>query len=119
VATQSVIHSVEQQKPAIVVPIPKLSPKAIMQADLSRILSMRQQIEAIEEQLNEAETSVRVALESGADVEAGLFRASLKTTERRNVAWKSVVERELGEDYSRRVLAATKPDSYTTLVVSA
>jgi hypothetical protein len=35
------------------------------------------------------------------------------------VSWKSVVERELGEDYAKRVLAATKPDTYTHLVVTA
>jgi len=52
-------------------------------------------------------------------VEDGLFRAFLKTTERRSVAWKSIVERELGEGYANRVLAATKPDKFTTLVVSA
>jgi hypothetical protein len=35
------------------------------------------------------------------------------------VSWKSVVERELGEDYAKRVPAATKPDTYTHLVVTA
>ena len=38
--------------------------------------------------------------------------------ERRSVAWKAVVERELGEDYARRVLAATKPETYVSLAVT-
>jgi hypothetical protein len=80
---------------------------------------LRQQIESLEQQLGEAQTDVKTALESGAEVEAGLFRASLKVTERTNVSWKTVVERELGGDYARRVLASTKPDKYVNLVVTA
>jgi hypothetical protein len=53
---------------------------------------------------------VKSALESGADVEPGLFRPSLKFTERTNISWKSVVE---------RVLASTKADKYVNLVVTA
>ena len=116
-ATQIVSSVVQQQKPALVVSIPKQFPKPIEQDELCRILSMRQQIEAIEGKLKAAEADIRSALESGASIGPGVFRASLKTTERRNVAWKSVVERELGQDYAVRVLAATKPDTYTKLIV--
>jgi|SRR5882762_8098172 len=94
-------------------------PHHICQAELAHILELRRQREAIDERIKEAEDSVRTALEVGAVVEDGIFRAYMKTTERRSVAWKSVVERELGEDYATRVLAATKPDRFSTLVVSA
>lgn len=115
-ATQQIVPSVvPQQKSAVV----SISQELITQDELCYILSMRQQIEAIEAKLEEAESRVRIALETGSEVQPGIFKAFLKTFERRNVAWKIVVERELGEDYAKRVLAATKPDSYTSLIVSA
>jgi hypothetical protein len=92
---------------------------AITQSELAQLLEMRRQREALDEQITEAEVSLRAALEAGAQVETGIFRAYLKVTERRSVAWKAVVERELGEDYATRVLAATKPDKFSALVVSA
>jgi hypothetical protein len=100
---------------------PQVSPQIqiVPQDKLALIISLRHEIEQLEAQLGEAHTEVKAALESGAEVEPGLFRASLKVTERTNVSWKSVVERELGGDYAKRVLAATKPDKYTHLVVTA
>jgi predicted RNase H-related nuclease YkuK (DUF458 family) len=92
---------------------------AVTQSELAHLLEMRRQREALDEQITEAEVSLRAALEVGAAVEVGIFRAYLKVTERRSVAWKAVVERELGEDYATRVLAATKPDKFSALVVSA
>ncbi len=43
----------------------------------------------------------------------------MKTVERRSVPWKQVVERKLGVEYAKRVLAGTKPDCFTHLVVTA
>ena len=98
-------------------PSPKV--ESVTQDRLAEIIMLRQQIEQLEAQLGEAQTDVKSALEAGADVEPGLFLASLKFTERTNVSWKSVVERELGGDYTKRVLAATKPDKYVHLIVTA
>ncbi|HET6143865.1 MAG TPA: hypothetical protein VFE02_10170 [Candidatus Acidoferrales bacterium] len=98
-------------------PSPKI--QTVTQDKLALIITLRHEIEQLEQQLGEAQTDVKSALESGAEVEAGLFRASLKTSSRTNVAWKSVCERELGEDYITRVLAATKPDKYVHLIVTA
>ena len=98
-------------------PVPAV--RLIPQQELARILELRREIDMLEADLKAAEQSVRDQLDCGASVESGLFQAYLKSTERRSVAWKSVVERELGEDYAKRVLAATKPDTFTTLVVSA
>lgn len=100
---------------------PQVSPRVeqITQDRLAEIITLRQQIEELEKQLGEAQTDVKFALESGAEVEPGLFRATLKVTERTSVSWKSVVERELGEDYAKRVLSSTKPDKYVHLVVTA
>jgi hypothetical protein len=98
-------------------PVPSI--RSIPQQDLARILELRRDIETLEADLKSAEQSIHEQLEAGASVESGLFQAYLKTTERRSVSWKGVVERELGEDYARRVLAATKPDTFTHLVVEA
>lgn len=92
---------------------------AILQGDLAYILELRRSISDLEERLEAAETAVRNQLDAGAFVEAGLFRAFLKTTERRSVPWKQVCERELGEAYCAKVLASTKPDKFTHLVVEA
>ena len=86
---------------------------------LAHIHELRRQRTALDEQIGEAEAMVRATLESGATVQQGVFSAYLKTTERRSVAWKSIVERELGEQYAVRVLAATKADKFTSLVISA
>jgi hypothetical protein len=110
-----------QRVPALQFPS-QPSPKKVervTQDRLAEIITLRQQIEKLEARLGEAQTEVKSALESGAEVEPGLFRATLKVTERTSVSWKSVVERELGEDYARRVLSSTKPDKYTHLVVTA
>ena len=56
-------------------------------------------------------------LANGAEVESGAHIAELRTTERRSVQWKAVVERLKGAGYARRVLSATKPKSYTKLIV--
>ena len=102
-ASPSVIHPVQQ----------------ITQFELGALLSLRNRAQQLAEQIQEAEVSLRAALEAGAEVETGIFHAHLKVTERRSVSWKAIVERELGEDYARRVLSATHPDTFTTLVVGA
>jgi hypothetical protein len=92
---------------------------SIPQQELARILELRQEIALLEAEAEAQQNAVRAQLEAGASVEPGLLRAFLKTTERRSVQWKAVCERELGEEYARRVLAATKPDTFTNLVVTA
>jgi len=95
------------------------TPHYICQSELGHVLELRRQREALDECIKEAETAIRSALEVGASVQEGAFSAYLKTVERRSVAWKSIVERELGEEYARRVLSATRPDTFTTLVIGA
>lgn len=112
-ATQIVSH---------VVPFPQsvpASPAVVTQDKLTHFKALTQRIEALEAESKQIEAEIRASLESGAAVEPGIFRAFLKTTERRNVSWKEVVERELGEGYAKRVLAATKPDPTTRLIVEA
>lgn len=96
-----------------------IRPASISQEELGHVLEMRRQRDALDEQLKEAESAVRGALEAGAQVEPGIFHARLKITERRSVAWKEVCARELGDAFTTRVLAATRPDTFVSLVVSA
>ncbi len=101
-----------------VVPFPKPT-EATPQTKLEEIISLRRSIRELETRLDTAEKDVKASLEAGAIHEEGLFRAFLKVSERRSVAWKQIVERELGETYAKRVLAATKTDRFTHLVVTA
>jgi len=103
---------------SVLVPFPAKQP-AITQTELELLLALRAQAEKVALQVAEAEQSVRARLEAGSVVVAGFFKALLKVIERRNVSWKSVVVRVKGQQYADRVLAATKPDVYTTLVISA
>lgn len=114
IVPQVVQHPVKQNVVQIVLP-----PASISQEELGHVLEMRRQREALDEQIKEAETAIRSALESGASVEAGIFHAHVKTYERRSVQWKAVCERELGEAFCTRVLAATRPDQFSTLVIGA
>lgn len=105
------------QQPAVI-PFPSTK-ETVPQTALRQVVELRQQIDRLTEQLKSAEGSIRQRLEGGADVESGLLTARLKVVERRNVSWKSVCERQLGEAYCTRVLAATKPTTSKSLVVEA
>lgn len=118
-ATRSIVHPLSTSNHTNVLHLPAPAVQQITQFELGAVLSLRNRARQLEEQIAEAERSIRDRLESGSAVEDGIFRAYMKTTERRSVAWKAVVERELGEDYATRVLAATKPDKFSTLIVSA
>jgi hypothetical protein len=89
----------------------------ITQETLRMIAKRRAQIEELQFQVKASEQLVLERLKIGAMVAPGLLTARVKTFERRNVAWKEVVVREQGQDYADRVLAATKPDKYESLIV--
>ena len=108
-ATQTVPQAVPFRKPT----------EVITQEKLAYILTLKGEIQERKKALEEAETEVQQGLECAVPVESGLLRAFLKTVERRSVPWKQVVERKLGVDYAKRVLAGTKPDRFTHLVVTA
>ncbi len=91
----------------------------ITQKRLAYILTLKGEIAERKKELEQVETEVQAALEDSLPVESGLLRAFLKTIERRSVPWKQVVERKLGVDFAKRVLAGTKPDRFTHLVVTA
>jgi hypothetical protein len=90
----------------------------IRQEEILEVLDLRNEVARLQAELDERELSVKARLDMGFAVEPGPRSASLKITERRNVSWKSVVERELGEGYASNVLAHTKPTLTTSLVVS-
>ncbi len=108
-ATQTVPQAVPFRKPT----------DTITQEKLAYILTLKGEIAERKKELEQVETEVQAALEDSVPVESGLLRAFLKIIERRSVPWKQVVERKLGVDYAKRVLAGTKPDRFTLLVVTA
>ena len=108
-ATQTVPQAVPFQQPT----------GTITQEKLAYILTLKGEIAERKKALEETETEVQAALEDSLPVESGLLRAFLKIIERRSVPWKQVVERKLGVDYAKRVLASTKPDRFVHLVVTA
>jgi hypothetical protein len=109
----------KQSIPFVVPPQVGPEPEVISQAEVALLLSLRRRMHDLEEQIDAAEASLKSRLQAGAIVEPGTFRAYLKTTERRSVAWKAVCERELGETYCKRVLAGIRPDTFTNLIVEA
>ncbi len=116
----NVSQSVEQSK-LTVVPFP--APQAITQLELTTLLSLRGRLSQIEEQVEAAERSIKARLETGASLEPGDHRAELKENLRRNVSWKTVVERLAerlkldGQLYCARVLASTKPTKTVALII--
>lgn len=114
-----------QQHSAVVVPFPEVGREVIPQGALAQLVELRQASEAAAAKVKAAESMIREKLENGAEVEPGLFRAFVKTSERRSVAWKDVAMR-LAErcglnpsQYAANVLAHTKPTTSTSLVVEA
>lgn len=89
----------------------------IRQATLKKILQLRAAIESEQQDLDRLEAAVKEAIQGGAAVAKGSFRAEVRTWERRSPAWREIVERELGVEYAERVLAHTKPTPQSKLIV--
>jgi hypothetical protein len=66
-----------------VVPAPVVPrPEPVTQQILAFMLTTRQQIVELEKELGEAQAGVQDALQAGAEVEPGMFRAHLIVTDR-------------------------------------
>jgi hypothetical protein len=117
---QSIPQSIERSKLAVV-PFP--APQTITQLELTVLLSLRGRLHQLEEQVEQAEQSIKTRLETGAILEPGDHRAALKENFRRNVSWKDVVIRLAerlkmdGEAYWAKVLSSTKPSRTVSLVI--
>jgi len=102
----------------------QLSPQTetISQAELTLLLSLRSRLSQLESQVETAELSIQQRLEHGATVEPGDHTATLETSYRRNVSWKSVAERLANRfklyGYVARVLAATRPTPVVSLEIN-
>ena len=97
----------------------------ITQAQLIRVVSLRNMISALRSDLEAVESGIKVALENGASVQPGVHVASLKETLRRNVAWREIAERLAdrlysgkGHAYTENVIGNTHPTPSVSLVVS-
>jgi hypothetical protein len=95
------------------------STKKITQKSLASILRARKKIADAQAKLDVVEAALEADLRGGAVVQAGLLVAFIKEWSRRNISWKDVCVRQLGDEYCDRVLAATKAENYSKLVVEA
>jgi hypothetical protein len=99
------------------------APNPITQLELTTLLSLRGRLHQLQEQVEAAEQSIRLRLESGAELELGDHTAEVKENFRRNVSWKDVVVRLAerlrmdGEAYCAKVLNSTKPTRTVSLVI--
>ena len=99
----------------------------ITQRALAAILKRRQKIESLKTELTALEDTLFSDLKAGFQVAPGILVAEIKRIERRSVAWRPTLEREIskrdgegkGEELAERILAATKPSVYENLVVKA
>ena len=113
---QTVPHSLS------VVPFPAVEP--ITQLELTVLLSLRGRLHQLEEQVKQAEKSIKTRLENGTALEPGDHRAELKEYFRRNVVWKAVVIRLAerlrlnGETYCAKVLNSTKSTRTVSVVIA-
>jgi len=92
-------------------------PQTLTQFDLARYVSLSSQIDALKREHADLESQLITSLDGGCKVEPGAHTAQLRSTERRNISWKKVVIRLKSEGYANKVLSATKPTTYTKLVV--
>ena len=115
----------------IVSPTPEVVPfpspqEQITQAQLERVIALRNQVAALKAGLESEEADVKTALEAGTPVEPGTHVASLREGFRRTICWRDVAVRlaerlygnERGEAYCSNVLSNTKPAKTVSLVVS-
>ena len=92
-------------------------PLTIPQLELAAYITRANKIDALKAEQLALEQSLTTALANGFKVESGTHTANLKTTERRNVSWRGVVERLKGSGYVQQVLSHTKPKTFTKLIV--
>lgn len=89
----------------------------ITQFDLARYVSLGNQIDALQRDLEQLGERLTGLLSDGAQIEPGTHTARLESYQRRSVAWKDVVVSLKGEDYTNAVLAVTEPKTHTKLIV--
>jgi hypothetical protein len=96
----------------------------ITQLELELLLSLRNRLQQLKEQVAADEAVLMARIEAGASVDPGVHVVELKESFRRNVSWKAVVIRLAtrlkldGTAYCARVLSATKPDRTVSLIVT-
>ena len=91
--------------------------KNVTQKEMARYATLANRIEKLRGEMAELKGQIIHDLDAGAKPEPGARTASITQVERRSVAWKDVVTRELGDAYAKRVLAGTKPTFFFKLVV--
>lgn len=96
----------------------------ITNADIERILALREakdglkrRIELIEGSLREAEAALVLALETQPELIYGDYTLSVKVTEKRYPAWKEHFLTHAGKERADRILLETAPRIYKSLII--
>jgi hypothetical protein len=125
-ATQESVLQPLSRNSSNVVQITALPSLPITQLELTTLLSLRCRARKIDEDIADAERSIRTRLEAGGYIEPGEHSATLKESFRRSVSWREVAERlgdklfgtGKGDSYCERVLRSTKPARTVSLQIS-
>lgn len=123
-ASATNLHLQSARPQAVPQAVPHAVPQTITQDEITLVLSLRGRLHQLTSQVEAAEASIKQRLEQGASVEPGDHTATMDTSYRRNVSWKSVAERLAyrfkldGNAYVARVLAATRPTSVVSLEIN-
>ncbi len=89
----------------------------VTQKKMARYATLANKIEKLKAEFYQLKNEMILDLDAGSTPEPGARTASITQVERRSVAWKDVVVRELGDSYAKRVLAGTKPTFFFKLLV--
>jgi hypothetical protein len=108
----------------ITVPVPTPVTQ-ITQAELMDYIALKNEVEQLQTELDTRKENLKSLLCAGAKVEVGVFVASVKTSERTSVSWKSEAESLAekiyglgeGEKWSEKVKARTPATTTITLDV--
>lgn len=89
----------------------------VTQKRMARYTTLENKIEKLKAEFYQLKNELILDIDAGAVPEAGARTAKITQVERRSVAWKDIVVRELGDSYAKRVLAGTKPTFFFKLLV--
>ena len=91
--------------------------KFVYQTTLQALLRKKQQVEELNKEIEAAEAEILASLKDGAQCQAGIVTATVKSFERKNVAWKQKFVEYVSQETADRIHAATQPSTYESLSI--
>lgn len=91
---------------------------AKLMRDQERLARAKAQATELEAEVKKQEKDLLALFDTKAEIEAGEFTSAVRTTERRNVAWKEAFEKACGPEAAAAVHAQTTPTITRHVIVS-